>query len=366
MSQQIRHQAQEQASQLPSYQRTPILNQRLDRIRPAAQEQITEGPVVFQSSMMQAQQAERGSAISQAQVSRVPSALQSSTSLLPRLEYNQATSQVQLTQPTSTFQASSSSTQRVDVNHGISSAQQMDNTHGSPYAQYVDNNRGQYAQRGDNIHGNSNNGNCNPVFPAVPCGPSAAACSPRTQTNCAPEASTSFCCSISKCLMGVMGLLSTLWVAIAVSQIVLGSVYLGTCPLQRYIPIYCIVSGSTLLAMILISGLGAIKPLRFLLSFVGILGLFWLAWLIAGSIWTFPHYHDYARCNRVIYLFTFSMLIIQWIMIALSLPALIAQIVSLISSCTSCSLCSCCGCSACSRCLSCLRCSSCCSGQGKY
>ncbi|KAJ1106238.1 hypothetical protein NDU88_003641 [Pleurodeles waltl] len=234
MAQQIRHQPQEQAPQpLAYYQRTPILNQRLDKIRSAPQEQVTEGPVVFQSSIMSTQQTERSSAISQVQVSQVPSSFQSSTTLLPRLEYNQATSQIQLTQPSSTFQSSSSSTQRVNVNQGISSAQRMDNTHGNPYAQHVDNNPGHsYGPRIDNISGTSNMDNCTPVFSTDPCGPSAAACSPRMERNCGPETATSSCCSFSKCLMGGMGLLSAIWIGIAVAQIVLGVVYLDTCPLQ--------------------------------------------------------------------------------------------------------------------------------------
>ncbi|XP_069500910.1 uncharacterized protein [Ambystoma mexicanum] len=473
MAQQVTQQAQEQVSHQPFSHQSTILNQRLDKIRAASQEQASQSSVTYQSSTTMTQRVEKSSEMSQVQVSQVPSTYQSSSSLLPRLEYNQATSQVQLSQPSSTFQTSSStaaqwadrnlggfqtstSGQQVDRSLGSfrtsTTAQQADRNLGgfqtSTAAQGVDRNLGSFrtttaaqgvdrdlgsfrastaAQGVDrnlgssriitsnpvysaDARGPSSQGvwtapassragnfaqggysadacgpssaafaepasfyppNCGPVFSADACGPSSGACAAPgpCAPNCAPERSS--CCDCASMgLMCLMGLMSMIWIGLGVAQIVIGSVYLDSCPLQRYIPIYLIVSGVTILAIAILTAFAGCRRSKCLYAFIGLLSLFWFAWLIAGSVWTFPHYPNYAGCNRVVYLFAFSMLIIQWILLAMALPVLLGKLCTLITSCTSCCPCSSCslcsGCSACTRaCSCCLRCFSCCSCASK-
>ncbi|KAJ1105812.1 hypothetical protein NDU88_003216 [Pleurodeles waltl] len=99
------------------------------------------------------------------------------------------------------------------------------------------------------------------------------------------------------------------------SQILVGSLCMNFCPLQRFIPIYLITNGITLVSMLVISFLTILHSNKLFQTAFGLLAIFWFIWLITGSIWTFPHYHNYKGCNKEVYMFTFANLIIQWIMI---------------------------------------------------
>ncbi|XP_069063953.1 transmembrane protein 272-like [Pleurodeles waltl] len=176
----------------------------------------------------------------------------------------------------------------------------------------------------------------------------------RTQQDCQEQSVSQMMCCASKCMKILMSLISLVWIALAIAEIVIGSVYLNSCVNQPYIPIYLIVNGVTVILISILSMVSAFRPNKFVLSLLTLLSLFWFAWLITGSVWTFPLYPDFSPCNRVVYLFTFSILIIQWIILGLSLPMIIIKLFTMCSSCSSCS--------SCSRCSSC----GCCSFLTKY
>ncbi|XP_078516822.1 transmembrane protein 272-like [Lissotriton helveticus] len=171
----------------------------------------------------------------------------------------------------------------------------------------------------------------------------------RAQQECQEPSVNQLLCCASKCAKILMGLISLVWIALAIAEIVIGSVYLNQCPNQYHIPIYLIVNGVTVILISILSMVAGFRPNKCVMCLLALLSLFWFAWLITGSVWTFPLYPNYAPCNRVVYLFTFSILIIQWIILALSLPMVIIKLFSMCSSCSSCSICS--------RCPSCCCCS---------
>ncbi|XP_078518442.1 uncharacterized protein LOC144783232 [Lissotriton helveticus] len=162
----------------------------------------------------------------------------------------------------------------------------------------------------------------------------------------------SCCCCATQCFKWLLGLMSLVWIALSIAEIVIGSVYLQQCPAQRFIPIYLIVNGVIVIVMSLLSIVAGLRPNKLVYGILALLSLFWFAWLITGSVWTFPLYPNFTNCNRTVYLFTFSILIIQWIILALSLPAIIVKLFSSFLACSSCS--SCCLCSQCSSCVSCV------------
>ncbi|XP_078518269.1 transmembrane protein 272-like [Lissotriton helveticus] len=174
----------------------------------------------------------------------------------------------------------------------------------------------------------------------------------RVHQDCQDTSVKSCCCCATQCFKWLLGLMSLVWIALSIAEIVIGSVYLQQCPAQRFIPIYLIVNGVTVIIMSLLSIVAGLRPNKLVYGILALLSLFWFAWLITGSVWTFPLYPNYTNCNRTVYLFTFSILIIQWIVLALSLPAIIVKLFSSFLACSSCS--SCCLCSLCSSCVSCV------------
>ncbi|KAI0234079.1 hypothetical protein LSAT2_015710, partial [Lamellibrachia satsuma] len=111
--------------------------------------------------------------------------------------------------------------------------------------------------------------------------------------------------------------------AVPISMIVMGSIYLGQCPREHYIPIYLIVAGA----------FGILKNLSNIVQrvkarvddegddenvtksnpFDGILNCFLLAWFIAGNVWIYRIYNDFDSvdetssmyCQPTLYWFAF-------------------------------------------------------------
>ncbi|KAE8607747.1 hypothetical protein XENTR_v10011271 [Xenopus tropicalis] len=125
------------------------------------------------------------------------------------------------------------------------------------------------------------------------------------------------CSNICSILVQVIvGLIIT---AFAIAMIVVGAMHLNECPAERFVPIYLIVTGAFLLSYWLFFPLEFFFPtIRKVLS--GLVGLFLFAWLIAGSVWVFRIYNNNPRlCQVNMYLFAFSVIIIQWILLGLGI-----------------------------------------------
>ncbi|KAM9301737.1 uncharacterized protein PAF06_014953 [Gastrophryne carolinensis] len=175
-----------------------------------------------------------------------------------------------------------------------------------------------------------------------------------------------------------------IWTAIGVAFIVVGAVYLNQCPAERYIPIYMIVAGAFSFAYWVLLPLKCISCTLWKIAGL-IVSLFVFAWFIAGSVWVFRIYNPTdEQCYRPMYLFVFSILIIQYILIGIGLIAMVfsclccensmfSKLCSCFNSCEesdSCGACGgclqCCNCLQCcksiqcSRCLDCCKCSRCC------
>lgn len=142
------------------------------------------------------------------------------------------------------------------------------------------------------------------------------------------------CCNI---VVTVIGLI--LCISIPIACIVIGAMNLHNCTIERYIPIYLIVSGSFGLVKAIISTICTIKnktsedheddgqaqnktnPVE------QIINIFLFAWFIAGSVWVYSiygkvNYDDETSilyCDKTAYLFTFILITITYALAALSL-----------------------------------------------
>uniref|UniRef100_A0AAY4EFX2 Uncharacterized protein n=1 Tax=Denticeps clupeoides TaxID=299321 RepID=A0AAY4EFX2_9TELE len=109
-------------------------------------------------------------------------------------------------------------------------------------------------------------------------------------------------------------------VALPITQVAIGSVYLKDCPAQHYIPVYVLVSGVFALVLSLLSCLpcaqepedGGSSPLGSLCTaWNSTVTLFLFCWFIAGNIWIYsiyqPSYIPGAEnyCSKTLYLFAF-------------------------------------------------------------
>ncbi|XP_077143593.1 transmembrane protein 272-like [Ranitomeya variabilis] len=170
---------------------------------------------------------------------------------------------------------------------------------------------------------------------------------------------TSRCCSGS---MIMQIILFGIWTPINIAYIVVGARNQNNCVAEPHIPIYMIVAGAFGLALLVLLPLECCLPkVKKILG--GLIGLFLFAWFIAGSVWVFRIYRNQNRdCNNGMYLFVFSILIIQYIFIGIG-------IISTLLSCFCCeNLCcakicrsfesclSCCPCLGCLKCLQCTKC----------
>ncbi|XP_073419396.1 transmembrane protein 272-like [Dendrobates tinctorius] len=170
---------------------------------------------------------------------------------------------------------------------------------------------------------------------------------------------TSRCCNGSTIIQLI---LLGIWTPISIAFIVVGARNKENCAAQPFIPIYMIVAGAFTLAFWILIPLGCCLPM--LKKILGsLVGLFLFAWFIAGSVWVFGIYRFQNRdCNNGMYLFVFSILIIQYIFIGIG-------IISALLSCFCCeNLCcakicrsfeSCLNCCPCLGCLKCLQCTKC-------
>uniref|UniRef100_A0A8C4SMA4 Uncharacterized protein n=1 Tax=Erpetoichthys calabaricus TaxID=27687 RepID=A0A8C4SMA4_ERPCA len=108
--------------------------------------------------------------------------------------------------------------------------------------------------------------------------------------------------------------------ALPVAQITIGSIYLNSCPVQHYIPIYLIVSGVFSLVMDFLSFFHLGKEAEEVGSNArggstmgnGLLSLFMFCWFITGNVWIYsiyqPNYDEQSGdpyCNKTLYLFAF-------------------------------------------------------------
>ncbi|XP_072278603.1 uncharacterized protein [Pyxicephalus adspersus] len=125
-------------------------------------------------------------------------------------------------------------------------------------------------------------------------------------------------CGLSKLIQTIVFLT---WTALGVAFIVVGAMNIFKCPEERFIPIYMVVAGAFSFAYWIL------LPLRCFFPTIGkILGLpialFVFAWFIAGSVWVFRRYQvdpSKIRCDTHMYLFVFSILLIQWILIGIGI-----------------------------------------------
>ncbi|XP_045200485.2 uncharacterized protein LOC123554417 [Mercenaria mercenaria] len=144
-----------------------------------------------------------------------------------------------------------------------------------------------------------------------------------------------FCCFLVVLVIALLGY--------GIAKIVMGSVYLHDCSIEKLIPIYLIVSG---LAPIFFGGFGRknedeSSSLSGLVC--GILGgLFNLAWLICGSVWTYPHFGkliDFTKCegnvttgcldkicNKNLITFAFASVTIDWMFMGLWIGVFACQL----------------------------------------
>lgn len=117
---------------------------------------------------------------------------------------------------------------------------------------------------------------------------------------------------------------------INIAMIAIGSVYLGQCPAQKYIPIYLIVGG---VFGIVNNILEFVERWRYKDSdeegpryHLKAISLFMFAWFIAGCVWVYKIYPpDYENensdkyCHKTLYLFTFWMFNISFIILGICL-----------------------------------------------
>ncbi|OCT84168.1 hypothetical protein XELAEV_18022308mg [Xenopus laevis] len=109
-----------------------------------------------------------------------------------------------------------------------------------------------------------------------------------------------------------------LWTGLGISMIVMGVSYMNECLMQPKISIYLIVAGTSQIAAIILLPLKLVcQQLSEVLD--GLLLFFRFCWLITGSIWIFPMYFLMYSvvCNSILYNFSFSIVIFQYIYIAL-------------------------------------------------
>jgi len=116
--------------------------------------------------------------------------------------------------------------------------------------------------------------------------------------------------------------------AIPISMICLGAVRYDECPMSKWIPLYMVVAGATLLVMMIL-GLVAYCTHRkqttcvviTVHTMLALVMLFNLAWNICGSVWVFSRWESWdllkdsnvLGCYNDLYLFAFAYLIIFWI-----------------------------------------------------
>ncbi|XP_062393527.1 transmembrane protein 272-like [Sardina pilchardus] len=145
----------------------------------------------------------------------------------------------------------------------------------------------------------------------------------------------------------VLVTLKVLLFPISIAEIVIGALYLDSCPVQRYIPVYLVVAGVFTLSLVLLACLpgshdpdvlpnqDAIDKVRFcgicnvwnfIVSFI------LLCWVIAGSVWIYsihqPNYDPAAGdyCDKTVYLFAFWINLVNFIVAGVCIVVCFAYI----------------------------------------
>ncbi|XP_043928229.1 transmembrane protein 272-like [Protopterus annectens] len=132
----------------------------------------------------------------------------------------------------------------------------------------------------------------------------------------------------NKCCKATSAILSIL---LALTTLVIGSVYLNECTKQRMIPIYLIVMGCVTIVYIIFNvimkSVSCVENNEDWLPgdvIKGIIIFFQFSWFIAGSVWIFstfqPNYNDPKSgdyCHKVVYLYAFSITVIAYIFVGL-------------------------------------------------
>jgi hypothetical protein len=153
----------------------------------------------------------------------------------------------------------------------------------------------------------------------------------------------SFLCQFISIIYDTFGftILLAVLVAVPVSMIVFGAMYLNDCPRQRYIPIYLLVTGCFGVARLTVDILQRIcsaicyekakktpKCLRKLNHALNtVVGCFLMAWFIAGNVWIFSIYRDFEPdhsssskyCARTLYYYAFWVTMATYILMAFSI-----------------------------------------------
>ncbi|KAI5615814.1 hypothetical protein C0J50_0495, partial [Silurus asotus] len=117
--------------------------------------------------------------------------------------------------------------------------------------------------------------------------------------------------------------------ALPVSQLVIGVLYLKECPRQPLVPVYLLVSGVFALVLVVLSclpcaqeeeqGGGAINTLC--TTWNSIVTIFLFCWFIAGNVWVYSIYepsydtHTPEYCAKTLYLFAFWTITLVYIII---------------------------------------------------
>ncbi|XP_061103809.1 transmembrane protein 272-like [Conger conger] len=132
----------------------------------------------------------------------------------------------------------------------------------------------------------------------------------------------------------VLVLSKLIMLAIPITQIVLGTIYLDKCPVQPYIPIYVLVSGVFTMVLSLLSCLPCAReseepqnPLSSICTaWNSLMILFLFCWFIAGNVWIYSVYapsydpNDLTQyCHKTLYLFAFWLTTLVYILVGVLL-----------------------------------------------
>lgn len=123
-----------------------------------------------------------------------------------------------------------------------------------------------------------------------------------------------------------------IFLAIPISMIAIGAVYLNDCPAERMIPIYLIVAGCFGLVSNLISLIKSLMKKseedkeKSQLGLEQIINVFLFAWFIAGNVWVYRTYDSWQRsdstlttyCNPTLYYYSFWIITSTYIIVGAS------------------------------------------------
>ncbi|KAF2905379.1 hypothetical protein ILUMI_00797 [Ignelater luminosus] len=109
-----------------------------------------------------------------------------------------------------------------------------------------------------------------------------------------------------------------------IAMLVVGIIKKNECPVEDRIPIYLIVAGAVGIVSKILPFINRKLEFTLVTYVIYLLYLFEIVWAVVGSVWVYkiyqPNYNELLplHCNRELYLFTFWILTIRWILVALS------------------------------------------------